>query len=54
MQEKVGNFHRSLSSGQDMLIEIYYNDNKDFAMQKILINYEFLDFKKMVDLLRVH
>ncbi|OXU30993.1 hypothetical protein TSAR_007358 [Trichomalopsis sarcophagae] len=51
-QEKVGYFVQSISSGQDMVVEINYHDNKDFASQKILVNYEFLDVKKMEELLR--
>ncbi|XP_014221632.1 uncharacterized protein LOC106648942 [Trichogramma pretiosum] len=47
LQEKVGHFVKSMSSGRDMVVEIKYHDNKDFEMQKIIVNYEFLDLNEI-------
>ncbi|XP_058810559.1 uncharacterized protein LOC131675557 [Phymastichus coffea] len=51
-REKVGHFANSLSSKQDMVVEIKYHANKDFETQTMMVEYEFLDVDKMNALLR--
>ena len=51
-KEHAGGWVQSISSGENMVVEIKYRDNPDFAKQTVKITYEFLDYDKMMELLK--